>query len=125
MKREKMNRYTDAERLYILRYHFESGSSRMATARKFQLRSPSLINAWIKRFSFEELELSSDCKYSQDMKQKEQEPIDAQAENKARIKELEKALAYSKLENLALNTLIDIVEEQEGFNIRKKPGAKQ
>jgi transposase len=124
MKTKKKNRYTDLERLDILRDHFESGSSRIGTARKFKLGTPTLINSWIERFSFEELELSSDCKYSQDMKKKLQ-TSEAQELLEARVKELEKALAYSKLETLALNTLIDVAEEHEGIRIRKKSGAKQ
>jgi hypothetical protein len=40
------------------------------------------------------------------------------------IEKLEKQLKYSQDKNLALNTLIDIAEEQ-GLRIRKKSGAKQ
>lgn len=38
---------------------------------------------------------------------------------------LQQALAEEKLRNAALNTLIDVAEEQLKINIRKKPGAKQ
>ena len=124
MKAKKKDRYTDLQRLSILRDHFESGSSRAETSRKYNLGTPTLINSWIERFSFEELELSSTCKYSQEMKKKQQTDPE-QVSLEARIRELEKALAYSKLETLALNTLIDIAEEQEGIRIRKKSGAKQ
>ncbi|EGJ70857.1 transposase IS3/IS911 family protein [Bacteroides coprosuis DSM 18011] len=124
MKSKKMNRYTDSERLSILRDHFETGSSRASTARKYNLATPSLINSWINRFRFEELELSSDCKYSQEMKKK-QETTSTESSLQSRIRDLEKALAYSKLEVLALNTLIDIAEKQEEITIRKKSGAKQ
>lgn len=123
MKREKPDRYTDDERLSILRDYFESGSTRGAIARKYHLKTPTLINSWIKRFSIEELNLSSECKYNQVMKRKES--LDPkQVDLEARVRELEKALAYSKLETLALNTLIDIAEKQ-GIPIRKKSGAKQ
>ena len=40
------------------------------------------------------------------------------------IEKLEKDLKKSQDKNLALNTLIDIAEEQ-GIRIRKKSGAKQ
>ena len=40
------------------------------------------------------------------------------------IEKLEKQLKYSQDKVLALNTLIDIAEEQ-GIRIRKKSGAKQ
>lgn len=40
------------------------------------------------------------------------------------LKELKNRLREAELENLALNTMIDIAEEQ-GMQIRKKSGAKQ
>lgn len=42
-----------------------------------------------------------------------------------RIKELEKALEYSKLKNIAVETMIDVAEEQFRISIRKKAGPKQ
>ena len=61
---------------------------------------------------------------------KQEEPVDVasmsaliEAQRK-QIEKLEKQLKYSQDKNLALNTLIDIAEEQ-GIKIRKKSGAKQ
>jgi transposase len=42
-----------------------------------------------------------------------------------RIKMLQQQLADEKLKVAALNTLIDVAEEQLKINIRKKPGARQ
>lgn len=42
-----------------------------------------------------------------------------------RIKELEKALEYAKFKNIAIETMIDIAEEQFKIPIRKKSGPKQ
>ena len=42
-----------------------------------------------------------------------------------RIKELEKQLEKAQMKNVALNTLIDIAENELKISIRKKPGAKQ
>ena len=63
-------------------------------------------------------------------KDKQIEPMDVasmsaliEAQRK-QIEKLEKQLKYSQDKNLALNTLIDIAEEQ-GIKIRKKSGAKQ
>ena len=41
-----------------------------------------------------------------------------------KIEKLEKQLKYSQDKNLALNTLIDVIEEQ-GIQVRKKAGVKQ
>ena len=46
------------------------------------------------------------------------------AQLKKRIKDLEKALDYSKLETLARDILIDKAEEYFDISIRKKSGAK-
>jgi hypothetical protein len=54
-------------------------------------------------------------------KQKGSLPKDLQADNEA----LKKALEEAQLKVAALNTLIDVAEEQLKINIRKKPGAKQ
>ena len=40
------------------------------------------------------------------------------------IEKLEKQLKYSQDKNLALNTLIDVIEEH-GVKVRKKAGVKQ
>lgn len=53
--------------------------------------------------------------------------VDPSEENellKKRIKDLESRLHQSELQNLALNTMIDIAEEH-GIAIRKKSGARQ
>lgn len=43
----------------------------------------------------------------------------------ADIQALQQALADAQFKIAALNTLIDVAEEQLKINIRKKPGAKQ
>ena len=50
------------------------------------------------------------------------------ADNKAlekRIKELEKQLELAQMKNVALNTMIDIAENDYKLEIRKKSGSKQ
>ena len=48
----------------------------------------------------------------------------SRAELEAELTQVKKDLEWAKLQNLALNTMIDIAEEQ-GIQIRKKSGAKQ
>ena len=43
----------------------------------------------------------------------------------ARLQELQAELNREKLKNLALNTMIEVAEEELQIDIRKKPGAKQ
>ena len=47
------------------------------------------------------------------------------AQLKKRLRELEKALEFSRLETLARDVLIDKAEEYFDIPIRKKSGAKQ
>lgn len=56
-------------------------------------------------------------------KKHEEKPLTEQ-EAQERIRQLEAELNLSKMQILALNTMIDIAEEQ-GYPIRKKSGAKQ
>jgi transposase-like protein len=82
--------------------------------------NPATIRTWIKRYhqSKKVVSLQPDSKPIEDMarNQKEEKPADVLA-LEARIRELE-------LQNLALNTLIDVAE-RNGIEIRKKSGAKQ
>ena len=63
-------------------------------------------------------------------KEKEEKPMDVvsmsaliEAQRK-QIEKLEKDLKFNKDKVLALNTLIDVIEEQ-GIKVRKKAGVKQ
>ena len=55
----------------------------------------------------------------EDMSRKKREP-----EKTAEVKQLEARIRELELQNLALNTLIDVAE-RNGVEIRKKSGAKQ
>ena len=63
-------------------------------------------------------------------KERQEEPMDVAAMSslieaqRKQIDKLEKQLKYSRDKNLALNTLIDVIEEQ-GIKVRKKAGVKQ
>ena len=55
---------------------------------------------------------------------KESAPTEEKEHLRKRINELESHLHQSELQNFALNTMIDIAEEN-GIPIRKKTGARQ
>jgi len=78
------------------------------------------VRTWVWRYRYSEnvVSLQSDSNPFEDMarKKKEEKSADVLA-LEARIRELE-------LQNLALNTLIDVAE-RNGIEIRKKSGAKQ
>jgi len=118
--------------------YMQSGMSRKEIALKYNLPNVQTLSSWINS-CLSPLEIHEKCASLQpvtvqmdsDMaKKKQEEPMDVSAMSalieaqRKQIEKLEKQLKYSQDKNLALNTLIDIAEEQ-GIKIRKKSGAKQ
>jgi len=118
--------------------YMQSGMSRKEIALKYNLPSVNTLASWINS-CLSPLEIHEKCaslppvtvQMDSDMANKgEEKPMDVSAMSalieaqRKQIEMLEKQLKYSQDKNLALNTLIDIAEEQ-GIKIRKKSGAKQ
>ena len=85
------------------------------------------IYQWVHRYAHGEkiVSLSGEPTIGNSMARTKKQPPETENEAlKKRLKELEARLHYAELQNLALNTMIDIAEEQ-GIRIRKKSGAKQ
>ena len=82
---------------------------------------PSTIRMWVSRYrkSQKAVFLPAKTKPLEDMSRKKRE-----AEKTAEVLELEARVRELELQNLALNTLIDVAE-RNGIEIRKKSGAKQ
>ena len=117
--------------------YMQSGQSRKEIAMKYNLPSVGTLSGWINS-CLSPLEIHEKCASLQpvivqtdsDMAQKDDAPMDVAAMSalieaqRKQIEKLEKDLKYNKDKVFALNTLIDIAEEQ-GIRIRKKSGAKQ
>ena len=118
--------------------YMQSGMSRKEIALKYNLPNVQTLSSWINS-CLSPLEIHEKCASLQSVmvqmdsdmaKKKQEEPMDVSAMSalieaqRKQIEKLEKQLKYSQDKNLALNTLIDIAEEQ-GIKIRKKSGAKQ
>lgn len=88
----------------------------------YGVKAKSTIQGWIEQFKQENVDLvdSNDALMKKDKSAKKNN-IPANAD----VKDLQKALEEAQLKIAALNTLIDVAEEQLKINIRKKPGAKQ
>ena len=119
--------YSKEERLAILRDYYSSGMSIRSCARKHGLKCPSYIPNWIKLYECDDDFLSLKPKLEdEDMGNRSKDNYkEENALLKKRIKELEKALAFSRLETEARDILIDKAEEYFNVPIRKKSGAKQ
>ena len=115
--------------------YMQSGVSRKEIALKYNLPSVNTLASWINS-CLSPLEIHEKCaSLPLETVQMDNEMAKEEVHNVAeltalveaqrkQIEKLEKQLKYSQDKNLALNTLIDIAEEQ-GIKIRKKSGAKQ
>jgi transposase-like protein len=88
----------------------------------YSIRSASTIRKWMTQFHQENADLA--IVKDSGMKKKKLTQGNS-TDNNQDIKALQKALEEAQLKVAALNTLIDVAEEQLKINIRKKPGAKQ
>ena len=114
--------------------YMQSGQSRQEISVKYDLPNVNTLSSWINS-CLTPLEIHEKCaslppynaQPDTEMEKNVTESTDQSALITAlqkQIEKLEKDLKKSQDKNLALNTLIDIAEEQ-GIRIRKKSGAKQ
>ena len=115
--------------------YMQSGKSRKEIAMKYGLPSTNLLSSWIQS-CLSPLEIHEKCaSLPLETVQMDTEMAKDEIHNVAeltalveaqrkQIEKLEKQLKYSQDKNLALNTLIDVIEEQ-GIKVRKKAGVKQ
>lgn len=126
--RKKPTYYSKETKLALLREYHESGLSKSAFCRQHGIYDSTLLNAWLHTFEPAEksVSLPLEPETEESMANKDKESYKAEAAAlRARVKALEKALAYSKLETKARDILIDKAEEYFNIAIRKKSGAKQ
>ena len=102
--------------------------SQHACSRKYHLRSYSLLPTWLKKYGEKVKSLSLPAEESNDDNMGNRSKESYREENarlKKRVKELEKALSFSRLETEARDLMITRAEEYFNIPIRKKSGAKQ
>jgi transposase-like protein len=118
--------YSESEKLSLLREYHQSGMSKTSFCKSRGLCGIVLLNKWLKKYGIEKEMLPLQSKPSdEDMANRSKEDYkDENAQLKKRIKELEKALEFSRLETLSRDMMIDKAEEYFDIAIRKKSGAK-
>ena len=120
-------KYSEEFKLSVIRDYYSSGMSKYACVRKYQLRSDATLLNWLRKYESEKvsLPLQSESSNDEDMANRSKEDYkDENTQLKKRIKELEKALEFSRLETLARDLMIDKAEDYFDISIRKKSGAK-
>lgn len=119
----KERRYSDAEKLQIIDEYLASGEPMEKFQTRFRMGHCTL-SRWMTNFGIS----NTLREESMTMKRVLYESPDKSGRERAletRLAQLEKELKTEKLKSLALNTMIDVAEEELGIDIRKKAGAKQ
>ena len=115
---EEQKTISKSEKRWIVR-EIESGRMTLGEAKehlRFSKAPDALIRFWLKQYA-SDIPLTLPV-----MTEKEKQKLAAAHK---RLKELEKQLEHAQMKNIALETMIDIAEEQLRITIRKKSGPKQ
>ena len=126
VSREHYKHYNEDFRLRILSEYYDSGMSVYAFANQHGIDRGTFLR-WTKTHGSAKvsLPLQPETKVEDDMANRSKDSFkDENAQLKKRIRELEKALEFSRLETLARDMMIDKAEEYFDIPIRKKSGAK-
>ncbi len=116
----------DAEyKICILREYYSSGMTRNAFLKKHNLPYATFLR-WLRSYELDNnsLPLQPDQQDDDMANRSKDDYKEENAQLKKRIRELEKALEFSKLETMARDMMIDKAEEYFDIPIRKKSGAK-
>ena len=114
---------SDDKKLQVVQEYLNTDITQKELLIKYNLGGKQNINNWIRKFG-----LSSSTKVQIYKKRTMTDKTDKYIYDRSSeliIKKLEKELEHERLKNVALNTVIDIAEEDLKINIRKKSGAKQ
>lgn len=124
--RKDRTMYSEDEKLNYLRLYHESGMSKRSFCHQHGIYSSTLLNSWLKKYESgkEALSLQSESEDDEMANRSNDSYKDENAQLRKRIRELEKALEFSRLETLSRDMMIDRAEEYFDIPIRKKSGAK-
>jgi len=118
-------RLAEEQKQKIAMDYVDSAMTLEETAKKYGLPSGRTIQNWVVRYGLRDKVLSlQQNPTNTNMPKRYTEEIKTEQDALERIRQLEMELGMAQLQIKALNTMIDIAEEQ-GYAIRKKSGAKQ
>lgn len=116
-------RFTELEKSKLL-LEFKCGTQSVQEFTKSHKISERTFYVWLNKFEISPKITTFAPGIGTNADSKEAMKEKSRAELEAELAQVKKDLKWAKLQNLALNTMIDIAEEQ-GIQIRKKSGAKQ
>lgn len=120
----KVKIYPDEFKMQVVHEYLNSDLSQKELLEKYSITGASNITNWMRKFGFE-TPFGPFVKRHTTTMSKLDKKTPQELALEARIQELEKALKFEKLRSLALDTMIEVAEEQLKISIRKKPGTKQ
>mgnify|MGYP003393004743 FL=1 len=131
MATKKRGRISKAFKREVAIEYIQGGGTMQEIALKYNLPNLQTVSNWVRCYLTPEeiqnkrLSLPQETQKDTSMPEKQDTSKDLMISAlEQRIQDLEKLLKHSQLKCKALDTLIDIAEEQ-GIQIRKKSGAKQ
>jgi transposase-like protein len=119
--------YSEEFKLSVVRDYYASGMTKYACRRKYHLNSDATLLYWLRKYESEKVSLSLQSESSNDndmANRSKDEFLEENVQLKKRIRDLEKALEFSRMETLARDMMIDKAEKYFDIPIRKKSGAK-
>ena len=131
MASKKRGRISKAFKREVAIEYIQGGGTMQEIALKYNLPNLQTVSNWVRCYLTPEeiqnkrLSLPQETQKDTSMPEKQDTSKDSMISAlEQRIQDLEKLLKHSQLKCKALDTLINIAEEQ-GIQIRKKSGAKQ
>lgn len=119
--RGHIKRYSEAFKLHVIEDMEKNALSNAEIVKKYGLNSAGLLHLWLKRYGKYHL-IQRIVRIEMP---EEKSPYDIIKELKKEKQELESALAQSHIKNLALESMIEVAEEEFQIEIKKKLGTKE
>jgi transposase len=113
----KRKAYSNKDKQYIVAAITQGRMTIKEACAAYQIRSEKSVREWVSRFKKEKHSFT--LAIPTDMAKKKKAAV-----VKSCTSDLQKALEEAQLKIIALNTMIDVAEEQLKIDIRKKSGAK-
>ena len=117
------NNFSVDEKMAMIQEYLTTNISMNQMSKKYHI-GHSTIPKWMRIFGIPmpEAALPNSSMVQKELKEEKSVTVESL---EAQLRELQSELDREKLKNLALNTMIDVAEEELRINIRKKAGAKQ
>lgn len=113
----KRQRYSNLQKRTVVTAIEQGRMSIKEAQLSYNIKSEKIIRNWLTQFKAEKVEL---CAVTEPAMAKKSNPLST-----AEADALKKALQEAEMKIKALNTLIEVAEEQLNIDIRKKSGARQ